>query len=128
MSTIPVERVMELLEIENETVLYQDKYKNKFKRTKDGFDYKDVMDYISITNARNLFLCEVQRLVIFIIDESNQTKTKIAKNLGFTNSANMDSFLETITHSKKTAAVFVKACKNYRGLVREYDIYMGYVK
>lgn len=128
MSTIPVERVMELLEIENETVLYQDKYKNKFKRTKDGFDYKDVMDYISITNARNWFLCEVQRLVIFIIDESNQTKTKIAKNLGFTNSANMDSFLETTTHSKKTAAVFVKACKNYRGLVREYDIYMGYVK
>lgn len=88
------------------------------------FLQSDVYKMVSEIEAKSRLLCDVQSLVMYILDNTDDTKREVALKLGFSKAhpnATMDTWLKNTTYTKVCARVLVLAKIHYPNLLYKFD-------
>jgi len=125
---ISLESVLALFEIEHAATFYNQGYKEMLKDTEKltlginiYYERDGVYKALDELSTKEVFLIEVQKCLMLILDESGHTKRRIAKNLGMSNIGVLDSFLSNSKYTKRVATILVKMWRYYKHIVIKYD-------
>jgi predicted XRE-type DNA-binding protein len=124
-------RAMELLGYDPEHNIDVPTYKKMFaqiEKLKVGkklyFLQSDVYKILEEKEAKSQLLCQVQSLVMYILDNTQMNKKQVAKLLGFKgphSSSLLNTWLANTTYTKTVARVLVLANKHFPHYIKQFD-------
>lgn len=121
------DRVAYLLGLSDKTSLSMPAFKKTFEKHKIKedreyyYEQSFIHEYLDIRDAKSAFHVSIQALLMLIIDLSGDSKSLIAKRMGFNYLASMDNYLESVGSNPKDAFILVRANKYYNHIIKIYD-------